>query len=353
MQLIAIIVLAIVDANFIFLPRIAAEHAGRDGWLSIILSGFVVLLTATLIYYLCRRFPNRILPEFSITILGKPLGILVTLLYVIYTLLLAGITLRLFTEVTKTWTMFWTPQSFFIIVLLLPAVYIVRQGPITLGRISELFLFSMVLVLLLLLVPVRQFNVLHLKPVGQSGLMAISSAVPGLLSNYRGFEILLVLFPLVVNRERVFRLYIIAISLVIVMSAGSTLLAYGIMGVEHSQVQVWPFLEYMASERLQIIERVDNFFLFFWTFQIIALVAAQYYATVVSISSLTKIHYSLWTWLLWPAVFAVAVFPDNVFSMFYYSRQMGYWGEIFIFGLVLLLLLVAVIRGLDERTGGS
>jgi spore germination protein len=354
LQLFALIVTAVLDANLLFLPRVSAQNTGRDGWLSIIAGGLVILATAAVVYLLCRRFPNRILPEFSILIAGKPIGILIALLFTLYTLILAGITLRLFTEAAKTWVMQWTPQAVFMLLMLLPAVNIVKHGPSTLARIAELFLIAFGVAALFALVPIGQFSFINLKPVGQAGMMALTKSIPDTLSHYRGFEILVVLFPLVVNRKNVFRLYMAAIVLIVMVSAGSAILIYGVTGIEHTQIQAWPVLEYMASEQLQILDRVDNLFLFFWTFQIIGLIAVQYFAAVTTVSRLfKKNYYPIWTLVLWPLVYVLATIPHNQHSVFKIARVIGIWGHVFILGLASLLLLTAVIRGLDERTEGE
>lgn len=349
-QLFAIIITATFDANILYLPRVAAQQAGRDGLLAIALGGLVVMVTAVMIYSLSNRFPSRILAEYSIVILGKPLGTLVTLLYIIYTLLLSAVTLRMFVEATKSWTMFWTPLSFFMLLLLLVAVNIVRYGSNTLARISELFFFLLPLIFLMMLIPLDRFDALHLQPLGQANLATICRAVPDILAFYRGYGVLLVLFPLVANRGKILRLYIMAIGLLILMSVGATLLIFAVNGVEHTSIQAWPLLQYLGSTTFVVIERFDNAFLFLLTFQILGLVAAQYYAAVVSVSTLTKKkYYHLWTLVLWPAVYAAAISPPNQHSAFNVTLQTGYFGEIFVFSLVGLLLLVAVLRGLDER----
>lgn len=348
-QVVAIIISAMAGANMIFLPGFVAEKAGRDGWISIILAGLLVWLAAGLVYLLCRRFPARTLPEFSILILGKPLGVLVSVGYIIYALFLGGTTLRIFLEVAKVWTMFWTPVWFIVLFFLIPVVYIVRLGPIPLGRLMEIVVYISIFVLLLFLLPLGEFNFLNLRPVGQEGLEAIVSAIPEISYSYLGFEVLLVFFPLILNRQRVVRLYLLGITVVIIFYTGTTLLAIGTMGLEHVQVQVWPVMEYLGLGRLPIIERIDNLFLFYWTVKIIGMISIHYYAAAITAASLTgRRYYSLWTLILVPILYAITVLPDRQVETFDWVRIVGSWGVVFVAALVILLLVVAVIRGLDE-----
>ena len=349
LQVVAIIVAAMAGANMIFLPGFVAEKAGRDGWISILLAGLLALVAAGLVYILCQRFPNRTLPEFSILILGKPLGTLVSVGYIIYALFLAGTTLRVFTDVSKVWTQFWTPAWFFIFFLLLPVVYIVRLGPIPLGRLMEIIIYVSFIVTLFFLLPLGQFNLLNLRPVGQEGLEAVVRAIPETSYSYLGFEVLLVFFPLILNRHRAARLYLLGITVVIIFYVGTFLMVIGVMGVEHVQLQVWPVMAYLGIGTLPVIERIDNLFLFYWTAKIVGLISIQYYAAVTTAASLTdRRYYSLWTLLLVPVLYAATVLPDRQVEIFEMARLVGSWGAVFIAALVILLLVVAVIRGLDE-----
>ncbi len=349
--LIAIIFVGTTGANIFYLPRIAAEQAGRDGWISIALAILPVCLIAGLVYLLCRRFPNRILPDFCILILGKPLGVLVSSVYIAYTLALSAITLRIFTELTKTWTMFWTPQWFFIVLLLISVVYITLQGAVSLGRLMELAFLLLLLTVPLALIPaLLHFEPLQLRPVGQEGLLVIGRAIGVTAFSYLGFEVLLVFFPLFTGGKKILRLYILALISVAVLFTGVALLTYAVMGVEYVQIQVWPLMEHLSFGQLPILERIDNLFLFLWTIKIIGLVAVQYYAATATAAALTgQKHYSLWALLLLPVLYGMTMLMGSQVTVFDLAQQFGLWGAAFIVILVFLLLLVAVIRSLDER----
>jgi len=199
-----------------------------------------------------------------------------------------------------------------------------------------------------------QFSIIHLKPVGQAGMFTIARASPRALYAYLGFETLLVLFPLVQSRGKVYRLYTMAIFLAGILFAGTALMVYGVSGVEHTRQQIWPVMEYLATGRLLFIERVDNLFLFVMTFKIVGLVAVQYYAAASTMAHITnKKLYTLWALVLLPALFAVAFLPAHQYQVFQLADFLGPAGFVFIFSLVLLLLLVAIVRGKDDRKGES
>jgi len=348
-QLIAVITGTIIGAGITILPRTVAENAGRDGWLSIGIAGVLVWVAAGLVYLLCRRFPSKTLPEFSVLILGKPLGILASSAYAIFVLVIGGTALRIFAELVKTWVFIWQPIWLFPLLILIPVVYITRLGPVSLGRLMELVFYLTIVAFLLFSLSLREFNILNLRPLGAEGLAAILSGVPEASFAFLGFDVLLVFFPLVVNRQRIFRIYMLALTLITFVYILNTVFIYGVMGVESALLQDWPLIHYLRIGTTPILERVDKLFLYIWTAQVTVVVGVRYYVGTFIFSTLAgKTHHDLWALLLWPALYAVAMLPQSQLDIFNVSGLVGLWGFVLVITLVLLLLIVAVIRGLDE-----
>ena len=348
-QWMSIVISTILGTGIITLPRTIGDIAGRDGWLSVLLGALLVSIAATLIWLLCRRFPTKTLPEYSILILGKPLGILVSLFYVVYTISLGGIALRIFAELGKTWSMIWTPMPVFLLAVLLTSVYISRMGAVTLGRLMEIVMYLTGLALLLFLLPVRQFDLLNLRPVGAEGFGAIVSAVPEASFAFLGFEVMLVFFPFIINRDKVLRVTLSALGMITLLYIGNLILIYGVLGIEHTVNQTWPLINYLRIGSLPIVQRVDNLVLFIWTAQVLGVVAIQYFAGTFTLATLTRHHYhDIWAITLWPVVYVMAIYPDRLPDVFAISDLVGRWGLIGILVVTVILLVVAKIRGLDE-----
>lgn len=349
-QLFSLLICAMLGAGITTLPRTTAQQAGRDGWLSIIIGGVVVWLITGLIYLLCRRFPNKTLPQFSMKILGKPLGILVTCIYIGYALFLGGNALRIFLDLAKTWNLLWTPSWAFLLSILVVVVYTARLGASTLARLSELIVIVTIPALLLFLLPLNEFQILHLRPVGGEGIMAIARGAPEAAFAYLGFEILVIFFPLLVNRQKVFRIYTLALATVTALYAVNNIFIYGVLGVEQTTLQVWPLINYLRIGTSPMFERVDNIFLFIWTAQVFGVTAIQYFIATFAFATLTgKSRHDLWALLFAPVLYIIARFPKRFSDIIRVSDIVGLWGTVFLVSMTVLMLLVAMIRGLDER----
>ena len=228
-QLFSVLICAMLGSGIITLPRAVADIAGRDGWLSVLLAGAGTWVMAILIWLLCKKFPTKTLPEFSIAILGKPLGILVSVAYFLYTVAIGGAALRLFVELAKTWVLIWTPEPVFLLGMLLPVVYVSRSGAITLGRLMEIVTLLTVVVLAIWLVPAAEFNLLNLRPVGRRELPPFSGAQEAIFT-FLGFEVLLVFFPFVINRDKVLRITLMALGVITLALCRQCHLDFGVLG---------------------------------------------------------------------------------------------------------------------------
>jgi spore germination protein (amino acid permease) len=349
-QWIAVVISATLGTGIMFLPRSVGDTAGRDGWISIIIAGIAVWCFALLIWLLCRRFPTKTLPEFSIVILGRPLGILVSILYSLYAFAICGVVLRILSDLVRTWVFLWTPVPVFLVATLIAVGYTSRMGAVTLGRLTEIITLFTAVVWLMFLIPLPEFSFLNLRPIGSEGFLKILQAVPKTSFVFLGFEVMLVFFPFIINREKVLKLTSISLALVTALYAMDVILVVGVLGIERTLNLVWPLMNYMRIGSLPFVQRVDNILLFAWTAQIIVTVVVHYFSATFTLATLTRRRYhDIWSVLCLPLVYIAAILPQDLVAVFAFSDMVGAAGFTICLGTTALMLLVALIRGLDER----
>lgn len=348
-QWFAILVCNILGSGILVLPRLVAVEASRDGWLSILVAGVGIWLLAGLVWFLCKKFPTKTLPEISIMVLGKPMGIVVSVAYAVYAFVFAGAVLRVFLELVKTWILIWTPTPVILLAMLLPVVYICRMGVGTIGRLMEFVVILTFVIFLLWLVPMGDYNPLNLRPIGAEGALAILRGAEKASFSFLGFEVMLIFYPFIANRKKAFRVTVLALAFVTLVYIGNAVLIFGARGVEYTMLQKWPLMSYLRVGKLPVVQRVDALVLFFWTAQIIVETAIQYFAGTFTLATLTRKHYhDVWAIACWPLLYVLGVIPIQLSQVFDAMEIVGRWGLLGIVALVLLLLIVAKLRGLDE-----
>lgn len=348
-QWFAIIVCNILGSGILVLPRLVAAEASRDGWLSILVAGAGTWLLAYLVWRLCKKFPAKTLPEISMLVLGRPLGIIVSVAYAVYAFVFAGAVLRVFLELVKTWILIWTPAPLIVLSMLLPVVYICRMGVPTIGRLMEIVLLLTLGIFLLWLVPAGDFNLLNLKPVGVEGVWAVLRGAEKAGFSFLGFEVMLIFYPFLARRDRALRLTLLALAFVTAIYIGNAALIFGTRGVEYTMQQKWPLMSYLRVGQLPVVQRVDALVLFFWTAQIIVETTIQYFAGTFTLATLTKKRYhDVWALVCWPILYASGVIPIRLSQVFDWIDIVGRWGLLGVAAVVLILLATAKLRGMDE-----
>ena len=131
-----------------------AAMSGEDAWFSYLvgwLGGFfVICITAAI----AALHPGRSIIEILIFCFGKKVGKILGLLYVAYFLWLAGQVIRTFCYYSNTTDYTETPSVFIAVCYMLLIAFIVRIGLEVLGRISEVLI-----VVMLIIVSISMFGI--------------------------------------------------------------------------------------------------------------------------------------------------------------------------------------------------
>lgn len=138
----------------------------QDTLLSILLATLVAVPLFLMYARILKLFPQKGLFEISETLFGKAGGILVTLLFVWYSIHLAALVLRNFSEFTQSSSMLETPQLPIMILMLLTTIYLARSNIHAIGKWSVVaFFLVLIVVLATFTTSLRQINIDDILPI--------------------------------------------------------------------------------------------------------------------------------------------------------------------------------------------
>lgn len=129
----------IVATAILSVPATTGRLAKNDLWMSPIWASFIGFLTVFLVVQLHTFYPKQSFMQYSEHILGKALGRVVGLLYLIFFIQAAGAIVRLYGEFLKGIFLVNTPMVVVIGVMLLVCAYAVRSGVEVVTRVSQFF----------------------------------------------------------------------------------------------------------------------------------------------------------------------------------------------------------------------
>lgn len=155
-------------------------EAGKDAWLSILIGDGVGVFVFLGYAYLYRKYPQLPLTAYTRQLLGKYLGSLVALLYLILFMNLAARDLRDGSTMLVMATMHRTPLFIISALMILSAAYVMHKGVEVLARTSIIFGVVVLFIGLfctVLLILSGSININFLLPVMQDGIQPVLSSV--------------------------------------------------------------------------------------------------------------------------------------------------------------------------------
>ncbi|MGE6717470.1 GerAB/ArcD/ProY family transporter [Peribacillus frigoritolerans] len=342
-----LVVQTMIGVGVLSLPHQAYKAAGQNGWISIFISGLFIQLVILLIWFLCRRFPNLTLFDFSTLILGKILGNTINFLYIVYLLTIVSYVLIIFSDTIIRWIAPETPQWVFLIYGIVLLVY-GCSGTIRsmVSLFSFLFIFILSLLFILLLVLQEPaIDIRYLFPIGFGGGWAILKSTKDIVPSFIGFETLLFYFAFM-KQPKSFSAVKVAFSAVFfVMIFYMYIVIISTMSFSPAEIKLVPepVLYMIRGISLHVIQRLDLVFLSIWGIIVAATVISYAFIGSMGISKSLLVKHKIAVIL-----FAVFVFFVSIISTYYVEiSTFGEWVRKLnmIFGIIIpiILLLIAII----------
>ncbi|MFF2015981.1 GerAB/ArcD/ProY family transporter [Paenibacillus sp. NPDC058177] len=155
-------------------------ESGKDAWLSILIGDCIGLFVFAGYAFLYRRYPKLPLTGYTRKLLGKYIGAVVSVLYIILFMNLAGRDLRDGSTMLVMATMHRTPLFIISVLMILSCAYVLHKGVEVLARTS--LIFGVIVLFIGLFCTIFLFlsgsiNINHLLPVLDNGIQPVLSSV--------------------------------------------------------------------------------------------------------------------------------------------------------------------------------
>lgn len=277
-----------------YLPKYSATKAEQAGWLSPIVSALPFIMLILIIDYLLNKFEGQSMSEIINSVLGKYLGKLIEVLYLLWALLLTAMYLRYYAERLTNTIYSNINNEVLILLTLIPIAYMLRSGFTVIARMSEILLpfigTALVILSVFLLPKVRADNLL---PVYFNDIVPI---IKGSISTTAILAYVFLMFFLsdkVVNLKSLRKFGYITTFVNIISIAAVTFIVIGVLG--SSTVKRSPLPVLVSVKQISIldtIENIDAIVIAMWIFADFTLVSAMLVITLNLIKSVFKLSYT-------------------------------------------------------------
>lgn len=263
------------------LPRLLAEKAGTDGWISLVIGWLVSIIVSLVIIRIMKYYPEGTLLELLSHYFGRwagKLGALVFTAYFFYFFFIVIVRAVLF---LKLWILPQTPDFMIMILFLVPSYPIVLGGVRIMGRYAELVFYMALWLPIFYLFPLSvSHHWLHLLPVLKESWKTILETSLSTVVSFLGFETAFFLYPFLQKKQSASTGMIIANILTMIVYLGVTLVCFVFFSPDEITQYNEPTLSVLKVTELRFIERMEIVFLAFYLFILSTTAMPMMYMTI-------------------------------------------------------------------------
>lgn len=283
-QLLFFIIQTQIGVGILGLPFNVFLHAKQDGWISVLISGFMVQVIITILWLLAKQFPDQSLFQYTKVLTGKFIGTGINLIYIIYGVLVTALILMYSTKVIKTWMLIYTPKWILMMLLVLTAIYLAREHIDTISNIYVVVSLLIVFLLVISFIVVGTYPVdyRYLFPVGDHfGIPWLMGAKEAYFSML-GFELILILYHHFkdLGSKAILKSASMANWIVTIIYAIMMIVSTIVFSPTEIKIVPQPVLYFVKSLNLQIIERIDLVFLSLWIVNVVTSLTSYLFLSI-------------------------------------------------------------------------
>lgn len=333
----------------------AIEVSKQDTWLSMLIGGGIGIALTLLVVHLSILHPNQTLTQFSQALMGKWLGRIIVIPYLIAWYIFCAVLLREYPGFLQPILLDRTPLWIIMLLLLGLMIYLTYTAGITgIGRLSEfvgpIIIFTLIVSFILNTVNADWHNLL---PVyADSGWINIIKGSLGPAFWFPGPFTLLVVIAFMKNPQKAISKSLLGVAITILMVFASTLMVLMVFGPDLAAEIRFPYFLYVRTINiLNFIQNIDIFFMFIWIFGVTAQLSL--YLFVASYEMGHWLNVKNWRRIILysaPAIFIMAVLIPDETAFASYDK---FWSAVIfpVCGIVipLLLWIISVVKKKSVR----
>ncbi|MGA9289681.1 MAG: endospore germination permease [Anaerobacillus sp.] len=321
------------------------SEAGKDGWITLLVAGVGFEIAIFIIYFLSKRFSTSTIYEYASKVVGRPIGLLISIGYIAFACVTAILVMELFDTTIKNWILLRTPSWAILMLLAITGTYLALGKLKVIGRFDQFVSFLIFPLVFMVAYTLKEADLRYILPIGQQGLGPIIKTIPQGFFSMIGFEMALFVFPYLQNKGKK-----ALISLTLSNIAATTFYSFltfstfVVLSPKQLEMLPDPIVYVLKGTPFQLVDRVDLLFLSIWTVAVLTSFVSYLYIAAIGVKHLTKRKNKKWPVIFTSLViFLLAVLPHDTYTIEILSGYQAKASYFFVLGIPLVLLIVSVI----------
>jgi spore germination protein (amino acid permease) len=323
--------------------RIIYLETRHDAWISVIISGVATAIIGFIMVKTLSMYENSDLYGIQYDVLGKWLGNLINIIFILYFLGGFHIIVRNYIEVIQAWVFPEIPNWLLSLTLVYLVYYGLNGGLRTVVGVS---FFSVVLSLWLILMlayPFQFANWDYLFPMFEARITEILRGAKQMTFTVIGFEIIYVIYPFLKEKDRVHKYMQFGLAFTTILYLALMVVSLAYFSGGQLERTIWGTLSLFKIVRFPFIERFEYVAITFWVLLILPNLMLYMWAATRGISRIFNKKEQKVSWILIAFIFLTLLYPltrvqINMFND-YFARGALYIVfvyPLFLFGAVLI-----------------
>lgn len=271
----ALIYMAQRGVMFFQLPNTMAQQFGTNSWIMIPIFYLLSLLHIIVMYYGMRRQGFRSIPQLITERLPKYVAVPLLTFIGIQFISIVYIVIHSYTLVFQYTNDTSVSINTLSLIVLGTALYCAWLGPYTMSKASIIFLALTFWSIGLELAQFTDFQFARLTPFIFYQAQPTAKGIAEIMGSFFGFELLMMMAPLLDNRTKWFRSVLLFNSVVAAYYLMYCLLVQGMLPLHQSSTMRYPVLRLFGGSRLTALENITDLLFIFMMFS--AVVSAAMY----------------------------------------------------------------------------
>ncbi|WP_338778378.1 GerAB/ArcD/ProY family transporter [Metabacillus sp. FJAT-52054] len=356
-QLYFFIIQTQIGVGILGLPYEVQSEAKGDAWISIVVTGILIQMVITLYWLLAKRNPEKNLFQYSVSMLGGIAGRFINGLYVLYGITVMVVILVFAVGIIKDWVLDETPRWIIVAMLCLVGVYLGKEEAEVIAKFHVIV--SGLIILLLVITVIALFSYpldfRYLLPLSQSGWKEISMGITKAYFSMIGFEVLLILYPLVKTKTAgaILKSATWANFTVTGVYTYLTVVCQIVFSPDEMDIIPQPLLYLVKALYIQVVERFDLLFASIWIVNVSTSYVSYLFLSTEGLKTvLMKLKRPYLAYGLCAATFLIALFLKDEKQMYIVNDILLKFSVIPIIVIPSLLLIIGLFF-YKKKTKGS
>lgn len=348
----------ILGTQFIGLPAQLVPKVGQFAWVSVILGGILFFGAAWIILKLAAFYPDKDFTEYLPRLLGKWLGLSVIALLIVWDFILICVGQSQFSKILAFYMFDRTPPDVIAMSMIAVMTYNVLQDLGTLLRVAQFtFMVSIIMINAVWSAGIFNFQPENLMPFTIDHPIEILKAALITWPTFSGFEIILLLYPLISQKHhKIVKTVGASFIFVTLISLFIVVMTIGVLSVETVKTEAYPTMVTVRSVELPgtFIERLENYFLIAWIPLIFNSHSLLCYMMVQVMTNLWGFaDHRPWALVIMPLVYTGITLLDGLELVQLTGKVVILLGGSFSLGIMPLVYLYAKWKNQGVSTGVS